>query len=63
MNRLLVVDDEAKIREVIREYSEFNGFEVTGAEDGMRAVGRVELNEDEISIEDVMMRKRDGVSV
>ena len=27
MYKLLIVDDEQKIREVIREYAEFNGFE------------------------------------
>ena len=27
MSRLLVVDDEPKIREVIKEYAEFNGHE------------------------------------
>jgi DNA-binding response OmpR family regulator len=62
MNRLLVVDDEAKIREVIREYSEFNGFEVTEAEDGMSAVGLVKLNDYDIIIMDVMMPKLDGFS-
>ena len=39
MSRLLVVDDEPKIREVIKEYAEFNGHEVTEATDGMSAVG------------------------
>ena len=29
MAKILVADDEQKIREVIREYSEFNGHEVT----------------------------------
>ena len=28
MYKLLIVDDEPKIREVIREYAEFNGYEV-----------------------------------
>lgn len=62
MPRLLVVDDEQKIREVIREYSEFNGFEVTEAEDGMSAVGLVKLNDYDIIIMDVMMPKLDGFS-
>ena len=39
MAKILVADDEQKIREVIREYSEFNGHEVTEAADGMTAVG------------------------
>lgn len=62
MYKLLVVDDEAKIREVIREYSEFNGFEVAEAEDGMSAVGLVKLNDYDIIIMDVMMPKLDGFS-
>jgi DNA-binding response OmpR family regulator len=62
MPKLLVVDDEQKIREVIREYSEFNGFEVTEAEDGMSAVGLVKLNDYDIIIMDVMMPKLDGFS-
>ncbi len=62
MYKILVVDDEAKIREVIREYSEFNGFEVTEAEDGMTAVGLCKLNDYDIIIMDVMMPKLDGFS-
>ena len=45
MSRLLVVDDEPKIREVIKEYAEFNGHEVTEATDGMSAVGLCKLND------------------
>ena len=32
MYKLLIVDDEAKIREVIKEYAEFSGYKVTEAE-------------------------------
>lgn len=62
MYKLLVVDDEAKIREVIREYSEFNGYEVTEAEDGMTAVGLCKLNDYDLIIMDIMMPKLDGFS-
>ena len=41
MPKMLVVDDEIRIRELIKEYAEFNGFEVTQAEDGMDAVAKV----------------------
>ncbi len=60
MYKLLVVDDEPKIREVIREYAEFNGYEVTEAEDGMSAVGLCKLNKYELVILDIMMPKLDG---
>ena len=62
MKKLLVVDDEAKIREVIKEYAEFNDFEVTQAEDGMSAVGLCKLNDYDIIIMDIMMPKLDGFS-
>lgn len=62
MPKILVVDDEQKIREVIREYSEFNGFEVTEAADGMTAVGICKLNDYDLIIMDIMMPKLDGFS-
>ena len=62
MYKLLVVDDEPKIREVIREYAEFNGYEVTEAEDGMSAVGLCKLNHYDLVILDIMMPKLDGFS-
>ena len=62
MPNLLVVDDEQKIREVIREYAEFNGFEVTEASDGMDAVALCKDNDYDLIIMDVMMPKLDGFS-
>jgi len=47
---------------VIREYSEFNGHEVTEAEDGMTAVGFCKLNEYDLIIMDIMMPRLDGFS-
>lgn len=62
MYKLLVVDDEPKIREVIREYAEFNGYEVTECGDGMSAVGLCKLNTYDLIILDIMMPKLDGFS-
>ena len=61
MYKILVVDDEAKIREVIREYAEFSGYEVTEAEDGMSALGLCKLNDYDLIIMDIMMPKLDGI--
>ena len=38
MAKILIVDDEANIRNVIKEYAEFEGHEIKEAEDGMEAV-------------------------
>lgn len=62
MAKILIVDDEQKIREVIREYSVFNGYEVEEASDGMEAVGLCKLNDYDIIIMDIMMPKLDGYS-
>lgn len=60
MYKLLVVDDEPKIREVIKEYAEFSGYEVTEATDGMSAVGLCKLNDYDLIVMDIMMPKLDG---
>ncbi|MDY2934130.1 MAG: response regulator transcription factor [Anaerovoracaceae bacterium] len=62
MPTILIVDDEQKIREVIREYSEFNGYEVEEAADGMEAVSLCRLNDYDLIIMDIMMPKLDGYS-
>ncbi len=62
MNKLLVVDDESKIRAVIREYSEFEGYDVTEAADGMEAVSLVKDRDFDLIIMDIMMPKLDGYS-
>lgn len=62
MYKILIVDDEQKIREVIREYAEFNGYEVAEAENGMEAIGLCKLNDYDLIIMDIMMPKLDGFS-
>lgn len=62
MKKLLIVDDEEKIREVIKEYAEFSGYEAEEAGDGMSAIGMVKLNDYDLIIMDVMMPKLDGFS-
>lgn len=62
MKKLLIVDDEEKIREVIKEYAEFSGYEAEEAGDGMSAIGLVKLNDYDLIIMDVMMPKLDGFS-
>ncbi len=62
MAKILAVDDEAKIRTIIKEYAEFEGYEVAEAEDGMAAVEMVKKEDFDIIIMDVMMPKLDGYS-
>ena len=62
MKKILIVDDEDKIREVIKEYAEFSGYEAEEAADGMSAIGMVKLNDYDLIIMDIMMPKLDGFS-
>ena len=62
MYRILVVDDEENIREVIKEYAEFEGHQVSEACDGMQAIEMVKNNDYAIIIMDVMMPRLDGYS-
>ena len=62
MAKLLIVDDEEKIREVVREYAEFEGYEVSEASDGREAVALCRINDFDLIIMDIMMPKLDGFS-
>ena len=60
MSRLLVVDDEEKIRVIIRKDAEFEGYEIDEAEDGMQALAKLGNNDYDLIIIDVMMPELDG---
>ena len=64
MYHILVVDDEEKIRTLIRKYAEFEGHQVTEAENGMQAVEICRRTPSlfDIIIMDVMMPELDGFS-
>ena len=62
MYHILVVDDESRIRSIIRKYAEFEGHQVTEAADGMEAVLLCRKNEYDLIIMDIMMPELDGFS-
>ncbi len=62
MYKILVVDDEEHIREVIKEYAEFEGHEVDEASDGMQAIEMAKAKDYDIIIMDIMMPRLDGYS-
>ncbi len=64
MPRLLIVDDEDKIREVVKEYALFEGYEVEEAADGMQAIEKVKTDKSgfDCIVMDIMMPRLDGYS-
>lgn len=62
MSKILIVDDEQGIRDVLREYLELDDYEVGEAVDGMDAIKKARETDYDLIIMDVMMPKLDGYS-
>ncbi len=60
--RVLIVDDEEMIRNVLKEYVEFEGNQAFEAVDGMDAVRLCRENDYDVILMDVMMPRLDGFS-
>ena len=60
--KVLIVDDEEMIRNVLKEYVEFEGNEAYEAADGMEAVRLCKDNDYDVVLMDVMMPRLDGFS-
>lgn len=60
--KLLIVDDEAGIRQLITKYAVYEGYEVDQAENGMQAVDKVQGGKYDLVILDIMMPELDGFS-
>ncbi len=62
MYKMLIVDDEEKIRQLIKKYADFEGYSVSEAQNGMEAVEKCKNECYDIVIMDVMMPELDGFS-
>ena len=62
VSKILVVDDEFRIRQIIRKYAEFEGYEVEEAVDGMQAISVCRQKKFDLIIMDVIMPELDGFS-
>ena len=59
---LLIVDDEARIRDLIRKYAALEGYNVEEASNGMEAIEKCRQKNYDLIIMDVMMPELDGFS-
>lgn len=61
--RILIIEDENRIREMVKEYLENEDFRITEAADGVEGIEKFKASEFEMIILDVMLPKVDGWSV
>ena len=61
--KILIVDDEKNIREVIREYASLDGYDVMEADSGVKALELLNNNKFDLMILDIMMPIMDGFTL
>lgn len=61
--KILIADDEAEIRDVLRLYLEKDGYEVVEATDGVEAMEKIQNENPDLVILDIMMPGLDGYRV
>lgn len=63
MKRLLIVDDETNIRDIVKKYAQFEGYDCCEAGDGLEAIEVMKKEEHiDLVIMDAMMPELDGFS-
>jgi YesN/AraC family two-component response regulator len=63
MTRVLIIDDEAPIRSMLKLMLERDGYEVAEAPDGMEAIRIYRQNPADLIITDLIMPNQDGIGM
>ena len=63
MNKILIVEDEIRLREMVKEYLENEDFEIFEASDGVEAMERFKEFNPDLVLLDIMLPEIDGWSV
>ena len=63
MKKMLMVDDDAKLQDLLRTYLEAYGFTVRSLLSGMKIMEAIQEDKPDIIILDIMMPGKDGLEV
>lgn len=63
MRKILIVDDEERIRELIKMNLELSGYECSEAEDGEAALEKLESYKPDLALLDIMLPKKNGYEI
>ncbi|MCF6149331.1 MAG: response regulator [Candidatus Kuenenia sp.] len=61
MNKILIVDDDSQIREIVKFFLEKQGYMIFEASNGFKAIKLCKLNEFDLVIADIYMPGMDGI--
>jgi CheY-like chemotaxis protein len=61
--RILIVDDEPQIRNMLREWLTRNGYDVVDAPDGKQAIELLRRESFDVVVADILMPEKDGLEV
>lgn len=61
MARILIIDDEAPVRNMLRQMLEKEGYEVAEAEDGKVGMRRYAEHPPDLVITDILMPEKEGI--
>lgn len=63
LTKILIIDDDAKLRDLIAEYLAEYGFEVFHNEDGNEVLQKIDDVKPELILLDIMLPARDGIEI
>ncbi|MDA7501684.1 sigma-54 dependent transcriptional regulator [Chitinophagales bacterium] len=63
MAKVLIIDDERGIRRTLKEILEYEGYEISEAEDGIEGLNEIKLNHYDVVFLDIKMPRLDGMEV
>ncbi len=63
MTKILIIDDQQELIEIVKEYLELKGYQVCTASDGEKALSVFDKEQPDLVITDILMPQVDGIEI